>query len=90
MNKTELVAYVAGATELTKKEAQAAIDAVFEGISDALKKNDKVSIPGFGSFEIRERAARKGINPATREPMEIKASKSVGFKVGKQLKDSLK
>lgn len=90
MNKTELVSYVANETELTKKEAQVAIDAVFEGISKALQANDKVSIPGFGSFEIRERAARKGINPATREPMEIKASKSVGFKVGKQLKDSLK
>lgn len=90
MNKTELVAYVAETVELSKKDAQVAVDAVIEGISKSLKKGEKVSIPGFGSFDVRERAARKGVNPATGEPMDIKASKSVGFKVGKQLKDSLK
>ena len=90
MNKTELIAFVAEQTGLSKKEAQGAVDAVVEGISSSLKKGDKVSVPGFGTFEVRERAARKGINPATGEPLDIAASKSVGFKVGKQLKESLK
>ncbi|MDL2212062.1 HU family DNA-binding protein [Erysipelotrichaceae bacterium OttesenSCG-928-M19] len=90
MNKTELVAYVAEKSNLSKKDAQVAVEAVIDGISSSLKKGDKVSIPGFGSFDVRERAARKGVNPATGKPMDIPASKSVGFKVGKQLKDSLK
>ena len=89
MNKTDLVNYVANNTDLSKKEAQLAVDAVISGISSTLAQGEKVSLPGFGSFEVRTRAARQGINPATREPMEIKASKSVGFKAGKQLKDSL-
>lgn len=89
MNKTDLISHVANNTDLSKKDAQAVVEAVIDGISSALAKGDKVSIPGFGSFEVRERAARQGINPATREPMEIKASKSVGFKAGKQLKESL-
>ncbi|MDF9867248.1 DNA-binding protein HU-beta [Bacilli bacterium PM5-3] len=90
MNKTELIAFVAEQTGLSKKDAQGAVDAVVDGISASLKKGDKVSLPGFGSFDVRERAARKGVNPATGQPMDIAASKSVGFKVGKQLKDSLK
>lgn len=90
MNKTELVAFVAEKTELSKKDAQVALEAVIEGISTSLQDGDKVSLPGFGSFDVRERAARKGVNPATGKPMDIPASKSVGFKVGKQLKESLK
>lgn len=89
MNKTDLVSHVANNTDLSKKDAQVVVDAVISGISSALAKGEKVSLPGFGSFEVRTRAARQGINPATREPMEIKASKSVGFKAGKQLKESL-
>ena len=90
MNKTELIAFVAEQTGLSKKDAQAAVEAVVDGIAGSLKKGKKVSLPGFGSFDVRKRAARKGVNPATGKPMDIAASKSVGFKVGKQLKDSLK
>ena len=90
MNKTELTAYVAEKTGLSKKDAQGAVEAVFDGISSSLKKGEKISVPGFGTFEVRERAARKGVNPATGVAMDIPASKSVGFKAGKQLKDSLK
>ena len=90
MNKTELIAFVAEQAGLSKKDAQAAVDAVVDGIAVSLKKGKKVSLPGFGSFDVRKRAARKGVNPATGKPMDIAASKSVGFKVGKQLKDSLK
>lgn len=90
MNKAELVVYVAEKAELSKKDAQNAIDLVFEGIKESLQKGDKVAIPGFGSFDVRHRAARKGVNPATKEVIDIAASKTVGFKVGKQLKDSLK
>ncbi|MEG0569037.1 MAG: HU family DNA-binding protein [Erysipelotrichales bacterium] len=90
MNKTELIAYIAEKTDFSKKDAQVALEAVIEGISTSLQNGEKVSLPGFGSFDVRERAARKGVNPATGKPMDIAASKSVGFKVGKQLKDSLK
>lgn len=90
MNKADLVVYVAEKGDLSKKEAQIAIDLVFEGIKESLQNGDKVSIPGFGSFDVRHRAARKGVNPSTKEVIDIAASKSVGFKVGKQLKDSLK
>lgn len=90
MNKTELIAFIAEKTDFSKKDAQVALEAVIEGISTSLQDGDKVSLPGFGSFDVRERAARKGVNPATGKPMDIPASKSVGFKVGKQLKESLK
>ena len=90
MNKAELVTHVAEETGFSKKEAQSAVEAVFNGISSSLQKGDKVSVPGFGTFDVRERAARKGVNPATGVAMDIPASKSVGFKAGKQLKDSLK
>jgi len=90
MNKTELVNAVAETAELSKKDAQKAVDAVFESITEALKNEDKVQLIGFGNFEVRERAARKGRNPQTGEEIEIAASKVPAFKPGKALKDSVK
>lgn len=89
MNKTELVAEVAKSADLTKKDAAAALDAVLESIEKALKKGDKVTLVGFGTFEVRSRKARKGINPRTREEIKIKATKSVAFKAGATLKESV-
>jgi DNA-binding protein HU-beta len=90
MNKTELITKVAETTELTKKDATKAVDAVLDAIADALKTGDKVQLIGFGNFEVRERAARKGRNPQTGEEIEIASSKVPAFKPGKQLKDSIK
>ncbi len=90
MNKTELITKVAEMTELTKKDATKAVDAVFASISDALQDGDKVQIIGFGNFEVRERSARKGRNPQTGEEIEISASKVPAFKPGKALKDVVK
>ena len=90
MNKTELISKVAEMTELTKKDATKAVDAVFASISDALQDGDKVQIIGFGNFEVRERSARKGRNPQTGEEIEISASKVPAFKPGKALKDVVK
>ncbi|MGL4383515.1 MAG: HU family DNA-binding protein [Bacilli bacterium] len=90
MNKTELVAYMAETAGVSKKEAQACLEAFIGGVSKTLQEGGKVSLPGFGTFDVRHRAARQGINPFTKEPLEIAASKSAGFKAGKQLKDSLK
>lgn len=90
MNKTELVNAVAEQSGLTKKDATKAVDAVFASITDALSKGDKVSLIGFGNFEVRERAARKGRNPQTGKEITIEASKVPAFKAGKALKDSVK
>lgn len=90
MNKTDLVNLVAEKAEISKKDATKAVDAVFDGIVDALAGGDKVQLIGFGNFEVRERAARKGRNPQTGEEIEIAASKTPGFKPGKQFKDSIK
>ncbi|WP_163101001.1 non-specific DNA-binding protein Hbs [Peribacillus alkalitolerans] len=90
MNKTELINAVAEASELSKKDATKAVDAVFDTILDALKNGDKVQLIGFGNFEVRERAARKGRNPQTGEEIEISASKVPAFKPGKALKDAVK
>lgn len=90
MNKTELVNAVAEQSDLTKKDAAKAVDAVFASITDALSKGDKVSLIGFGNFEVRERAARKGRNPQTGKEITIEASKVPAFKAGKALKDSVK
>jgi len=90
LNKTELITKVAEMTELTKKDATKAVDAVFASISDALQDGDKVQIIGFGNFEVRERSARKGRNPQTGEEIEISASKVPAFKPGKALKDVVK
>ncbi|CAM3969877.1 MULTISPECIES: HU family DNA-binding protein [Paenibacillus] len=87
MNKTDLIAKVAELTDLSKKDATKAVDAVFDAISDALQSGDKVQLVGFGNFEVRERQARKGRNPQTGEEIEIAASKTPAFKPGKSLKD---
>lgn len=90
MNKTELVAAVAAKADLTKKDADAAVAAVFAAITDALADGDKVAIAGFGSFEVKERAARTGLNPRTKEKIKIAAAKVPAFKAGKALKDAVK
>lgn len=89
MNKTELVNLVAQTSELTQKDAGNAVDAVFNAISEALKVGEKVQLLGFGNFEVRERAARKGRNPQTGEEIEIEAAKVPAFKAGKALKDAV-
>ncbi len=89
-NKAELIESVATATGLTKKDATAAVDAVFTSIQESLSKGDKVQLIGFGNFEVRERAARKGRNPQTGEEIEIPASKVPAYKPGKALKDAVK
>nr|WP_239581266.1 HU family DNA-binding protein [Jeotgalibacillus terrae] len=81
---------VAESAELSKKDATKAVDAVFDTVQDALAKGDKVQLIGFGNFEVRERAARKGRNPQTGEEIEISASKVPAFKPGKALKDAVK
>ena len=90
MNKTELVNAVAEAAELSKKDASKAVEAVFESIQTALADGEKVQLIGFGNFEVRERAARKGRNPQTGEEIDIAASKVPAFKPGKALKDAVK
>lgn len=89
MNKTDLVAAVAAKSELSKKDAEKAVNAVISSIEDALKTGEKVSIVGFGTFETKQRAARKGHNPLTGKEISIPASKAPTFKAGKALKDSL-
>ena len=87
MNKTELIAAMAEQTELSKKDAEAALKAFIDVVSEELKKGEKVQLVGFGTFEVSERSAREGRNPATGETMTIAASKSPKFKAGKALKD---
>ena len=87
MNKAELVAAIATKTGESKKSAEALVNAFTEVVSDALKGGDKVQLVGFGSFEVRKRAARKGRNPQTKEEIKIPASKAPVFKAGKALKD---
>ena len=87
MNKSDLIAAIAAKTGDTKKSAEASLNAVTEVITAALKKGDKVQLVGFGSFEVRKRAARKGRNPQTKEEIKIPASKAPVFKAGKALKD---
>ena len=87
MNKVDLVSAVAKQAELSKKDAGLAVEAVFDAISEALEKGDKVQLVGFGTFDVSERAAREGRNPRTGETMKIAASKAPRFKAGKALKD---
>ena len=87
MNKTELVAAMAEESGLSRKDAEAALKAFTNVVSEELKKGGKVQLVGFGTFEVSERAEREGRNPKTREPMTIAASKSPKFKAGKALKD---
>ncbi len=90
MNKTELVNAIAAKAGLSKKDADAALAATVEAVTEALKAGDKVALVGFGTFEVRERAARTGKNPATGETIEIAACKAPAFKAGKALKDAVK
>ena len=87
MNRTELVAAMAEKTQLSKKDADAALKAFIDVVSEELKKGEKIKLVGFGTFEVSERAAREGRNPQTGETMTISASKSPKFKAGKALKD---
>lgn len=89
MNKQELVASVAEKAEITKKDAEKAINAVIESIKVALNKGDKVSLVGFGTFEVRTRAARSGRNPQTGDTIKIPAGKVPAFRPGKELKESV-
>ena len=89
MNKAELVAAVAAKTGDTKKSAEASVDAIVAVIKETLVKGDKVQLVGFGSFEVRKRAARKGRNPQTKEEIKIPASKAPVFKAGKALKEEV-
>ncbi|MHA6259633.1 HU family DNA-binding protein [Sporosarcina sp. CAU 1771] len=90
MNKSELINSVAEAAGLSKKDGTKAVEAVFETIQETLAKGDKVQVIGFGTFEVRERAARKGRNPQSGEEIDIAASKVPAFKAGKALKDAVK
>lgn len=89
MGKTQLVELVAAQTGLTKADAGRAVDAVFEGIQTGLKKEGKVAIVGFGTFNAKKRPARDGINPLTKEPLHIPAKTVASFKAGSKLKDAL-
>ena len=89
MNKTELIAAIAAKTGETKKDAEATLNAFVNVVSETLAKGDKVQLVGFGSFEVRKRAARKGRNPQTKEEIKIPASKAPVFKAGKALKDAI-
>ena len=89
MNKTELIAAVAEKTDLSKKDADAAVSAVLGAITGALKAGDKIQLVGFGTFEVRNRAAKQGRNPRTGETMTVPASKVPAFKAGKALKDAV-
>ena len=89
MNKTELVAAIAQETQLSKKDAEAALKAFTDVVAEELKANGKVQLVGFGTFEVSERAAREGRNPQTGETMTIAASKAPKFKAGKALKDAI-
>ncbi len=89
MNKSELVASVADKADLTKKDAERAITAVFDSITAALGQGNKVQLVGFGTFEVRQRAARKGRNPQTKAEIEIPAARVPVFKAGKSLKETV-
>ena len=89
MNKTELIVALAQKAEITKKDAEKAVNALIDVIGDALKAGEKVQLVGFGTFEAKERPARVARNPRTGEEIKIEASKTASFKVGKALKDSL-
>ena len=90
MNKTELVAAVAAKADLSKKDADAAVAAVLDAVKEALADGDKVSLVGFGTFSVKTRAARTGLNPQTKETIDIPESKVPAFKAGAALKDAVK
>ncbi len=89
MTKAELVEAMAKQADLTKADAAKALDAFLEAAATALKKDDKVTLVGFGTFSVKKRAARTGVNPRTREPIKIPASKTIGFTPGKALRETV-
>ena len=89
MTKVELIAAVAADAGLTKKDAEKAVNGMINAITEALKNGEEVSLVGFGTFKVRVRAEHSGINPQTKEPMTIAASKLPSFKAGKALKDAV-
>lgn len=89
MNKSELVEAIAASADISKAAAGRALDAVIDSVTDALKKGDQVALVGFGTFMVKERAARTGRNPQTGAPIQIAAAKIPGFKAGKALKDAV-
>ena len=89
MTKVELIAAVAADAGLTTKDAEKAVNGMINAITEALKNGEEVSLVGFGTFKVRERAEHSGINPQTKEPMTIAASKLPSFKAGKALKDAV-
>lgn len=89
MTKAELVTMVAEKADISKKDAEKALSAVVESITETLAKGDKIQLVGFGTFEVRERAARDGINPQTKAKIKIAASKVPAFKAGSALKDAV-
>ena len=89
MTKADLINVVAQKTGLTTKDSETAVAAVLEAVTEALAGGDKVSLVGFGTFEVKDRAERKGINPRTKEEISIAASKLPSFKAGKALKDAV-
>lgn len=89
MNKAELVTAIAEKTELSKKDAEKALKAFTEIVEEELKKGEKVQLVGFGTFEVTERKARKGIKPGTKEEIDIPASRAPKFKAGQPLKNSI-
>jgi DNA-binding protein HU-beta len=89
MNKSDLISAIAAKADITKKDAEAAVNALTDVIAEALKAGDKVQLVGFGTFEVKERAEREGRNPKTGETIKIAASKSPAFSAGKGLKDAI-
>ncbi|GAB6156173.1 HU family DNA-binding protein [Desulfosporosinus burensis] len=89
MNKAELVSAVAEKADMSKKDAEKAVKAVFDVIEESLAQSEKVQLVGFGTFEVKDRAARTGRNPQTKEEIQIPAAKVPGFKAGKALKDAV-
>lgn len=89
MNKTELVEKIAASAEITKADAKKALDATLAAIKEALAEGDKVALVGFGTFAVNERPAREGINPATKEKIQIEAKKVAKFKAGAELNAAL-
>ncbi len=90
MNKSDLVSMIAAKSNLTKKDSESALNAFIESVQTSLKKGEKIQLVGFGTFEVRNRSARTGINPRTKQSIKIPASKAPVFKAGKALKDSCK
>jgi DNA-binding protein HU-beta len=89
VNKSELIEAIAASADIPKAAATRALDAMIESVSDSLKKGDSVALVGFGTFAVKERAARTGRNPQTGKPIDISAAKVPSFKAGKALKDAV-